>query len=128
MCRTSITLKTGPKSDEMSNSFFELIDLDGRDDVTDNLEVQVVKHVNSAVNFLLDLQEYNYVEQSEGNPHNKIDLDKYKNTDLDADVYEEIYQRNLRESNDFELIDMEQDPKDSKISCTDFDEIVPVRD
>lgn len=35
------------------DSFFELIDIEGKDDVMDEMEIQVEKQVNTSIDFIL---------------------------------------------------------------------------
>lgn len=55
------------------DGFFELIDIDGKDDVVGLMENQIEIRINRAVGFLLDLPEYSLKDKAD-NPHIKIDL------------------------------------------------------
>ena len=79
ICRQSIlTEKIKRTNSELEQSFFELIDVDGKDNVIPELESQIEQLMNSAINFLLDMEEYQ-VEQNmtDNNPHIKVDLDYF---------------------------------------------------
>ena len=58
-------------------SFFELIDTEGKDDVTNDLEKKVEQMVNTAIGFLINMKEYNVKQKMKENPHLKVNLETY---------------------------------------------------
>ena len=55
MCRQEFLTDRLSRRSKLEDSFFELIDIDGRDNVIPDMELQVEKLMNNAVEFLLGL-------------------------------------------------------------------------
>ena len=54
-----------------------MIDVDGKDDVTTDLETRVEQMVNTAIGFLINMKEYNVKQRTKENPHMKVNLETY---------------------------------------------------
>ena len=70
--------------------------MEGKDDVTNDLENNIEEAVNTAVSFLMDMKEYE-LENMEANPHIKVDLEKYK----DVNPNDEEYKLQIRKKESF---------------------------
>lgn len=82
MCRSSIhdglNMLSGRKSVN-NNSFFELIDIEGEDNVLPDLEKKVEYLVNSSIEYLLNMPEFDLAANlTESNPFIKVDIEKYQ--------------------------------------------------
>lgn len=66
------------KDERCAASFFELIDIDGEDDVFEDLNKKTLSLLNNAVNYMLGLSTYDIKSNHcKENPHLKVDLKHY---------------------------------------------------
>ena len=82
VCRSSIHEGLSMLSSRSNSlgkySFFELIDIEGDDNVVPELEKKVEYLVNTSIDYLLAMPDYDLdTNMRESNPHIKIDIDKY---------------------------------------------------
>lgn len=77
ICRFDMKKRSNVTNSEIESSFFELIDIDGKDDVFPELEKRIEVLINQAVAFILLQKEYKVQgEQSLTNPFFKVDLER----------------------------------------------------
>ena len=72
-----LSRRSSDASSTGDTSFFELIDIRGKDDVTNDLETRVEQMVNTAIGFLINMKEYNVKQKMKENPHLKVNLETY---------------------------------------------------
>ena len=63
---------------DRADSFFDIISIEGRDDVFDEMENRIENLVNGAMDFLLDCPSYDLkASHTSDNPHVKVDLEVF---------------------------------------------------
>lgn len=68
---------------DRADSFFDIISVDGKDDVFDDMENRVEEYVNGAISFLLDCPSYDLKSNhTVENPHVKVDLEVFQEKEL----------------------------------------------
>ena len=85
MCRETVKTRL---TRSMNKSFFEIIDLDGKDDVIDGMEAQVENIVNQAIDCILNLPEFNIRAEiiNNNNEHIKVtDIKHYSQVAINID-------------------------------------------
>ena len=66
------------KQRDRADSFFDILSVDGKDDVFDDMENRIEELVNGAMGFLLDCPSYDLKDShTVDNPHIKIDLEVF---------------------------------------------------
>ena len=74
------------KSEDLNEEFFEIIDVDegGKDDVLTQMEKDIEAVVNESIEFLLNLEDYNYRKELINNKNVKtVNLTYYSLSNVD---------------------------------------------